>query len=46
MALNTLIWRILYNTTPIATNHTMYTYYNNTATAADHSTTQLPPHCW
>jgi len=36
MALGTLIRRILYNTTPIATNHTLYAYYDNRATAAVH----------
>jgi len=45
-ALDTLTRCILYNTTPIATNHTVYTYYENTATAADFCTTQLHPHFW
>jgi len=35
--------RTIYNT---STKHTVYTYNNNTTTAANQCTTQLPPHCW
>jgi len=35
--------RTIYNT---STKHTVYTYHNNSTTAADQYTNQLPSHCW